>query len=114
MCFGFLVAHLERITDEVFRWQLAETDHQAMVTIGNHSLGTGKSCDDFTTLPCVDSAELAAVTDALDAAGVEWFLTAVVPAKDVPSPDTGRLNAVAPLFTRADAARHLRLCAEPR
>lgn len=86
MCFGFVAAHLERMTDEMFRWQLSDTDHQALVTIGNHSVDPGTACNRQPGVPCADAADLASVTANFDEAGVDWFISGPVIVKEVSAP----------------------------
>ncbi|NYI40959.1 hypothetical protein [Demequina lutea] len=97
MCFGFVVAHFERITAETAQWELADTDHMATVSIGNHSPDPGTACNRMPSLVCADAADLVTITENLDNAGEDWFFTANVIVKVLSAPDAEHPLPDAPL-----------------
>jgi hypothetical protein len=86
MCFGFFVAHFERITDETAQWRLSETDHMATLSIGNHSPDPGTGCNRMPNSACADAADLVRITENLDNAGDDWLFTADVMVKVISAP----------------------------
>ncbi len=99
MCFGFFVAHFERVTDETAQWQLAETDHMATLSIGTHSPDPGTACNRMPGSTCADAEDLATIIDHLDAASEDWFIKAAVVGKVISAPDAKHPSPEAPLRT---------------